>query len=318
MKKNVQSVFALLMVALLLLSALPSLTFAASATGTEPTETYCPSERNGHEHWFIEDGRTEPTCVKPGRIDYHCAYCNYEKRETIPALGHNWSGWYVVTPPAMEQPGLEERKCKRCGLTEQRKLPPLAPYEDYALRLSMPPQDYEEIDYPDTTIPDFGEVAASSWYPITIMNVGKNPVYVRECVDPYTGQRVPFSDSDVPYPLYLEPGESFTVYKTLFHSEPHIDKSKAHGNVVGTIDYLFKFFGSDEEGAFVCASNSVSYSYRVIDVSEPTGWIAPDETDVSLSKQLFHDPADPSGFQLGETIVFSVVATIPARSRLRK
>ena len=77
-----------------------------------------------------------PTCETPG----HTAYLENEDGvfydvygETqltwsdieIPALGHDWRGWTVVTPPTYAAPGVESHECTRCGARETRELPML-------------------------------------------------------------------------------------------------------------------------------------------------------------------------------------------------
>ena len=79
-------------------------------------------------HYFPNPWKTiiEPTCTEVGREMNTCArvnygqVCGYEWWRDIPALGHDWSDWYVVKEAKVGAPGIEERKCNRCGITEQR------------------------------------------------------------------------------------------------------------------------------------------------------------------------------------------------------
>ncbi|MBQ3762502.1 MAG: hypothetical protein II875_10905 [Clostridia bacterium] len=110
------------------------------ATCTEPGEAYeycdiCHETRTrvippkGH-HFPPEDWEVtkQPTCTEPGQEMNHCTrvnygkVCGYEWRRELPALGHDWGEWYVVKAPKPGEDGIEERKCKRCGLIEQRPL----------------------------------------------------------------------------------------------------------------------------------------------------------------------------------------------------
>ena len=72
---------------------------------------------------------------------------------TIPALGHEWSEWTVITPATEEAPGLEERVCARCLEKEQREIPQLTP--SGSLANFVPIQTYEE---------QFTDVAQGTWY----------------------------------------------------------------------------------------------------------------------------------------------------------
>ena len=115
-------------------------TDTAEATCTEPGKVYeycsiCQAWRErtvpakGH-HFPPEKWQTTkaPTCTEPGQEKNYCSrvnygrVCNYEWRRELPALGHDWGEWYVVKAAKPGEPGLEERKCNRCGITEQRPL----------------------------------------------------------------------------------------------------------------------------------------------------------------------------------------------------
>ena len=46
-----------------------------------------------------------------------------ENSWVIPALGHEWGEWEVVTPATETAEGLEQRTCARCGEVETRAIP---------------------------------------------------------------------------------------------------------------------------------------------------------------------------------------------------
>ena len=87
-------------------------------------------------HLFTDPWKTiqEPTCTEEGveynrcnrRItnaaDTYNACDGYEWYRPLPALGHDWSEWYVVVEPQPGKDGYEERKCNRCGITETNPL----------------------------------------------------------------------------------------------------------------------------------------------------------------------------------------------------
>lgn len=93
---------------------------------------YAPIPALGHyfaDPWTIIK---EPTCTEDG-IQYNkCSRrfshqgdswaCGFEWYTPLTALGHDWSDWYVVEEPVPGKDGWEERKCNRCGITEQNPL----------------------------------------------------------------------------------------------------------------------------------------------------------------------------------------------------
>ena len=66
----------------------------------------------------------EPTCTESGERERYCEICGeLLDTETIPALGHDWSPWEVVTEPTTTETGLKQRVCARCGLAETEVIP---------------------------------------------------------------------------------------------------------------------------------------------------------------------------------------------------
>jgi hypothetical protein len=56
-----------------------------------------------------------PDCVTPGAREMRCSNdCDAVKVQTVPALGHDWSGWSVTTPVTCTAAGVESRTCSRC------------------------------------------------------------------------------------------------------------------------------------------------------------------------------------------------------------
>lgn len=66
---------------------------------------------------------TNPTCTEAGKKTRKCSRCGKTQKKTIAALGHDWGDWYVLYAPVGATPGMEERECKRCHITEQREIP---------------------------------------------------------------------------------------------------------------------------------------------------------------------------------------------------
>ncbi len=120
---------------------------------------FAPQALADHVHQWTVSSRTEPTCTRSGVIVYVC-YCGSKTRQSIPALGHefsqqvyisqtdcthygafywvcercgehsatgndkplghDWGEWQTVKPASQAEDGLEERICARCGEKETR------------------------------------------------------------------------------------------------------------------------------------------------------------------------------------------------------
>ena len=74
------------------------------------------------------------TCTEPGLSDGEkCSVCGKtitEQTET-PALGHDWGEWKVTVKPTYTSTGVAKRECARCGITEEKELPPYVHGDDY-------------------------------------------------------------------------------------------------------------------------------------------------------------------------------------------
>ena len=86
--------------------------------------TYISEIRQPLGHDDKLTGAKEATCTEPGYTgDMVCTRCGevHSKGEEIPALGHDYGDWTTVKEADCFHTGLEERKCGRCGETEQRE-----------------------------------------------------------------------------------------------------------------------------------------------------------------------------------------------------
>lgn len=68
------------------------------------------------------------TCTESGIKAYKCSSCGEIEQETVLPLGHDWNPWGIIAYPGVMQYGVESRTCSRCGISEQRGIPKLAPY----------------------------------------------------------------------------------------------------------------------------------------------------------------------------------------------
>ena len=125
-------------------------------------------------HSFTKPWQTlkEPTCTEAGKEVNYCQRinygykCNYEWRRDIPALGHDWTDWYVVQPAKPGEPSIEERRCTRCGLTEQRPLYVTEEAPSVTLNAYIP--DQEPTYYEGEKIPYVLEITNNSDIPLFI------------------------------------------------------------------------------------------------------------------------------------------------------
>ena len=127
MKRTSLRLAALLTALLMLLSAAP----AAQAVDNDSTRNLpgCTNEdavirNNGNHFCFAEV--SDPTCVESGTVWWYCVYCDeMVLEETLPALGHDWSGEKVLQEPTCTTDGQAYRICNRCGLEDYRTIPAL-------------------------------------------------------------------------------------------------------------------------------------------------------------------------------------------------
>lgn len=105
----------------------------------------------------------EATCEEEGTMKYTASISfngiEYEdiKEEVIPALGHDYSEWYIVKENNEHQDGLRERECSRCHDKQEEVIPTTSPFTyalnkdnvSYTLRHYQPICEGEDILIPD-------------------------------------------------------------------------------------------------------------------------------------------------------------------------
>lgn len=71
------------------------------------------------------------TCIDDGYSTYHCSECGATKNgEIVKALGHDWSGeWVVTKEPTCTKKGTEILTCTRCDKTQTRSIDALGHHE---------------------------------------------------------------------------------------------------------------------------------------------------------------------------------------------
>lgn len=74
-----------------------------------------------HEHVWNEGVLISPGCDAGGYTEYTCTDCGEGKMDSLmPALGHSWGEWSVVSEATAEAEGLQKRVCTVCAETETR------------------------------------------------------------------------------------------------------------------------------------------------------------------------------------------------------
>ena len=67
---------------------------------------------------------TAPGCETGGHTVHTCADCGHSyETDRTEALGHEMTGWKMITAAVCENPGEEVRVCVRCGCTDGREIP---------------------------------------------------------------------------------------------------------------------------------------------------------------------------------------------------
>ena len=89
------------------------------------TETFTSGAARGHDFnaSIAANVTTNPaTCTAAGSKTIKCSRCAETKTTTLPALGHDFSEWFIAVPATESQPGVERRECSRCDAFEEREL----------------------------------------------------------------------------------------------------------------------------------------------------------------------------------------------------
>ena len=100
-------------------------------------------------HTEVVDSAVAATCTETGLTEgKHCSFCKavLVEQKAVPALGHNWGEWIVLTEPEVGKPGVKTRVCLRCNECEQKKIEPLVLVQDQAGQAV--PYRMEAVDTP--------------------------------------------------------------------------------------------------------------------------------------------------------------------------
>lgn len=90
-----------------------------SSSEKEPSSVPSSSSQSNEPHLHAyKITRISPTCTTEGYTLYKCS-CGAEKRDNfIPAKGHTWSEWNILSEPTFTELGKKKRSCTVCGQSE--------------------------------------------------------------------------------------------------------------------------------------------------------------------------------------------------------
>ena len=116
----------------LALALILALSLAPATAQADPPPSGCRDSPDGVHHWKDYGIVKEPTCTDPGVRGWACQYCYTPYYENVPALGHDWGGWWTDEEsgedeqenPCTEGAG-KYRECRRCGEWDYQYFPPL-------------------------------------------------------------------------------------------------------------------------------------------------------------------------------------------------
>ena len=98
-----------------------------SSSEKEPSSVPSSSSQSNEPHLHAyKITRIAPTCTSEGYTLYQCS-CGAEKREDfLPAKGHTWSEWKIISEPTFTELGKKERSCTVCGQSETEDIQKLS------------------------------------------------------------------------------------------------------------------------------------------------------------------------------------------------
>ena len=82
-----------------------------------------PALQEDTYHEKIETGYIPASCESSGQQTWRCQLCNEIIQEEIPAAGHSFGEWKIITKASCEQSGVQSRTCQNCQKTETETVP---------------------------------------------------------------------------------------------------------------------------------------------------------------------------------------------------
>lgn len=104
----------------------PTDTTEATTPPTAPPTTPPTTATAPHEHVYTSETEV-PTCSEPGHTVYTCECGDSYTEGSEAPLGHEYSDWVTTVAPTVENEGVLEKVCSRCGDKVTSELPKLIP-----------------------------------------------------------------------------------------------------------------------------------------------------------------------------------------------
>ena len=82
-----------------------------------------PALQEDAYHEKIEAGYIPASCESSGLQTWQCQLCEEITQEPIPASGHSFGEWNIITKASCEQSGVQSRICQTCQKTETEPIP---------------------------------------------------------------------------------------------------------------------------------------------------------------------------------------------------
>ncbi len=109
--------------------------YSCKREGCDYTENRDFTPAIGHHDFPTPEENTEqpvpPTCTEEGYTPFICKVCGEEeKRDIVPAKGHEWDEGTVTKEPTVDEEGVKTYHCKNCEETKTEAIPKLVPTPD--------------------------------------------------------------------------------------------------------------------------------------------------------------------------------------------
>lgn len=261
----------------------------------------------GHD-WGDWKTTKEPTCLDDGAQEHSCRRCGMTEKAFLPALGHIWDSGVITKYPTLTEWGERTFTCQRDpSHTYTEPIPPKGddstPY--YALSQTVTQTSPIKDAYPN----DGGDWSKAEiiWYDKLLTNTGNRKLAIGSLIE-INGE---LFDLNELYGVitWLDPGESIVATSHRRAATEDMIADPANSPYAGRITERYYARGYDYEEYLnngeslkgltpVCQAGPDPLEWKIAKPGdEQTGgdaWLA-------LVKNATQ-PADPNGFQLGETI----------------
>ena len=172
----------------------------------------CPHEVYGD--WTVTK---EPTCTQTGEREHTCENCGHIAKETIPALGHEFTTSVIVEPTCVRA-GYTEHCCERCDYVRQDNFVPAIGHDYGAwVTIEATAETVRQVRYcaHECGIPDYRELPPYL-HQITISSTASDNL--RLAVSIYDKRQEMYTMQD--FINYLNNNGDFTASGTVRYYDP--------------------------------------------------------------------------------------------------